>query len=350
MKTILITGGAGYIGSQTILEIMREGKYTPISIDNYSNSSPRSLAQVEFLTGSKAQNINIDLADRQSVQSMKDKLGPIEAVIHFAALKSVPDSTRYPIKYYQQNINSLLNILEVCDQLQIAKFIFSSSCSIYGNVETLPVSEFTEASNPLSPYAHSKLLGEEIIRRISELTNIQTICLRYFNPVGADYSGLLGEDSSSPPDNLVPMICETASGRRSSLSIFGNDYPTRDGTCIRDYVHVVDIAKAHLKAVDYLAHSTEKKSSFEAINLGSGCGVSVLEAINAFEKVNGLKVNHNFEPRRRGDVAKIFSDCQKARELLTWEPEFSIDQMMHSAWIWHNTLETLKTSEKNGAK
>jgi len=342
MKKILVTGGAGYIGSQTILEMLRAGRYLPISIDNFSNSSNRSLEQIEMITGIKVYNINIDLANRNLVQSEKKRLVPVEAVIHFAAHKSVPMSIQDPIQYYRNNLDSLLNVLELCEQLSVRNFIFSSSCSVYGDVDTLPVSEIITKFNPLSPYAHTKLIGEEMIERVSDSQRVRALCLRYFNPVGADSTGLLGEDSPSPPNNLVPIICNAASGARNSMEIYGRDYATRDGTCIRDYVHVVDIAKAHLKAVDYLVNSSNPPS-FDSINLGSGRGVSVLEAITAFERVTGKSVNYIFKPRRQGDVAQIFSNSKKAKAVLDWMPVSSIDEMMYSAWKWHNTLEILKT-------
>ncbi|MDW7695404.1 UDP-glucose 4-epimerase GalE [Flammeovirgaceae bacterium SG7u.111] len=334
---ILVTGGCGYIGSHTIIEIIRSTNYDVISVDNCVNSSPDTMDRIEKITGKKVKNYDVNLCDKEGTAKIFQENEDIAAVIHFAALKAVGESVEKPLWYYENNINSLLNVLSCCEKFGVENFIFSSSCSIYGNVDKLPVAEDTPMSEPESPYAHTKKLGEEMIQQIIRGKQINAIALRYFNPVGADKTGLNGEAPINKPNNLVPVITQTAAGIIPKVTVFGSDYDTRDGSCIRDYIHVSDIADAHIKAVDYLL---EKKNTekYEVFNLGSGDGVTVLEVIKAFEKVAGLALNYDLGPRRAGDVVSIYSDSSKAEKLLGWKTKIGLDEMMESAWKWEQVL------------
>lgn len=334
---ILVTGGCGYIGSQTIIQILRLTDYDVISADNLSNSSLKALDRIEKISGKRVKNYEVDLADKEATENIfrenKDLLG----VIHFAALKSVPESVEKPLLYYRNNINSLLNILECCEKFSVVNHIFSSSCSVYGNVKQLPVTEETPLNQTESPYAHTKVIGEQIIQNFAKTSAVNNIALRYFNPVGADESGLIGEDpvSNNKPNNLVPVITQTAAGIIKKLTIYGGDYNTRDGSCVRDYVHVMDIANAHIQALNYLIQRPVK---FEIFNLGTGNGVTVFEAIKAFEKVSGQKVNYEVGPRREGDVESIYSDSIKSEKKLGWQANRNIEDMMSSAWKWQQNV------------
>jgi UDP-glucose 4-epimerase len=330
MSKILVTGGCGYIGSQTIIELIRNN-YDVISIDNYINSSEETIDRIQKITGKRIVNWRIDLCDKNAVLNVFKSNLDICGVIHFAALKSVPESMEKPILYYKNNIQSLLNLIEVCQNFNVKNFIFSSSCSVYGDVKSLPVDENTPLSQPVSPYAHTKLMGEEMINHISKTSDINFVILRYFNPVGADITGLIGENPINPPTSLVPIITQTAKGLRDKMVVYGGDYPTRDGSCIRDYIHVIDIADAHIKAFEYNKTNPNK---VEVFNLGSGKGVTVLEAIQAFEGVTGIKVNYEILGRRDGDVVEIYSNSDKAKNILGWIPKYDIHDMMLSAWKW----------------
>ena len=332
-KSIIVTGGAGYIGSHTIIELLQKTDYHIISIDNFSNSSERTYERIEHITGKSFSRLNIDLCDLQKLSLALHEVENISGVIHFAAFKAVGESTDDPLKYYHNNLVSLINILKICEQKNIAGFIFSSSCSVYGNTADLPVTEHTALQPSASPYAYTKRIGEEMIMELcSKRKRFHAVLLRYFNPVGAHMSGLNGELSINKPSNLVPVITQTAAGI-NSLTVHGNDYDTRDGSCIRDYIHVSDIADAHVKALNHLLNR-ENKSNCEIFNLGTGKGVSVLEAIHAFEKVTGLKLTYNIGPRRSGDVVSIYANNDKARKELGWEPLYTIEDMMLSAWKW----------------
>ncbi len=337
MKKILITGGTGYIGSHTIIEILENTKFIPISIDNFSRSFPETLNRVKKITGKDVVNYDIDLCDLEDLEEVFKKNPEIEGVIHFAAYKSVPESVENPLLYYHNNINSLVNILKCCQKFGVQNFIFSSSCSVYGNVQKLPVTEETVLGKPESPYGHTKIIGEELIKNFVKANRIKTMPLRYFNPGGAHISGLNGEHSIDKPNNLVPFITQSAAGILGSLTVFGDDYDTRDGSCIRDYVHVSDIARAHVLALQYLMNDKREKV-FEIVNLGTGKGITVFEAIKSFVKVSGVTLNYNIGPRREGDVAAIYSDSSKAKELFGWECQYNIDDMMDSAWKWQKTL------------
>jgi UDP-glucose 4-epimerase len=333
-KTILVTGGAGYIGSHTIIELLKTTDFHVISVDNFSNSSEKTFDRIEKITGKKVTNYNVDLCDMPATKNIFKTEENIAGIIHFAAFKSVPESVANPHKYYHNNINSLLNILECCLEFNISDFIFSSSCSVYGNIEKLPVRETTPLGKAECPYAYSKQIGETILSDYAKaFPQLKIVALRYFNPVGAHITGLIGESPINKPNNLVPIITNTAIGKIPSMTVYGSDYPTRDGTCIRDYIHVTDIATAHIKALDYIK-SKKHKGNFSIFNLGTGQGVSVLEAIKAFEKVSGEKLNYKIGEKRPGDVGAIYSDCTLSQNELDWTTQFSLDQMMETAWKW----------------
>lgn len=334
MKTILVTGGAGYIGSHTVIEILKES-YQVIILDNFSNSNPKILERIYDLVGKEIKIYNRDC--RENLDDIFEE-NKIEGVIHFAAYKSVGESVEDPIRYYDNNINSLLNLLKISKKFGVGSFVFSSSCSLYGNLEELPATENSPLSDPESPYAYTKLVGERILKDFSNSNpEMKIISLRYFNPVGAHESGKIGESPINKPNNILPVICNSAE-TGEEIVVFGNDYPTRDGTCIRDYVHVSDIAKAHIMAISFL--SSDKAKNYEVYNLGSdnkdgGKGVTVLEVINSFERVNGIKLNYRIGERREGDIIEIYSDSSKAKEI-GWSPEKSLDEMVASSWKWHN--------------
>ncbi len=334
---IVVTGGCGYIGSHTIVELFKTTGFDVISIDNYSTSSSDTLKRIKKASGKEVKNYAVDLRNISAVRAVFSENLDIVGVIHFAAYKTVPESVENPILYYDNNINSLLNILTVCKEFNVTNFIFSSSCSVYGNVKSLPVNEDTSLEKAESPYAYTKVVGEEIIRNVTNVIPIKAIALRYFNPVGADVSGDIGENPITKPNNLVPYITQVAAGILPKLSVFGNDYPTRDGSCVRDYIHVTDIAGAHIKALDYLI-AGKNKSNFELFNLGTGEGVTVLEIIKAFEKAANLKLDFEIVGRRPGDVVEIYSDPKKAKEVLGWIPKFNAEEMMSTAWKWQQTL------------
>jgi len=344
MATILVTGGAGYIGSHTLIEILANSTHEVISVDNFSNSSIDAYDRVKSIVSRPFTQVVVDLCDRQATVAALEKVGKIDAIIHFAAFKSVPDSMANPIRYYDNNLGSLQNILHFATLQNIRNFIFSSSCSVYGNASALPVTELTPLMAAESAYGHTKQVGEEIIRFYGQSQpEFKSVLLRYFNPVGAHMSGKNGEMPISKPNNLVPIITQTAVGK-NSLTVFGNDYPTRDGSCIRDYIHVTDIANAHLKAVDYLL-SNPSAPSIDWLNLGTGTGVSVLEAIHSFEKVSSLKLPYTIGARRTGDVVAVYANNEKARNVLGWQPKYNLDDMMLSAWRWQQALEELGLSK-----
>ena len=339
MQTIIVTGGAGYIGSHTIIELLNQTDYTIVSIDNFSNSTPATFDRIESITGKRIQNLNVNICNLEALEfaisSVKNPIG----IIHFAAFKSVGDSVSNPLNYYHNNLQSLINILKICKLKNIDNFIFSSSCSVYGNVDVLPVTEETPFAVAESPYAHTKQIGEDIVSNFtkSEQT-FKAVLLRYFNPVGAHQSGLNGELSKDKPNNLVPFITQSAVGILPPLTVFGGDYDTRDGSCIRDYIHVSDIADAHVKALNYLIESRQKQKT-SVFNLGTGNGVSVFEAINSFEKVSNHKLNYSVGPRRAGDVINIYANNNLAKQELHWIPKFNLDDMMLSAWKWQLNIK-----------
>lgn len=337
-KKIIVTGGAGYIGSHTLIELINEKQFDVISIDNFSNSSSGTFDRIKKITGIKIKNYDVDLCNLQEVRKVFKSNKDVVGIIHFAAFKSVPESTENPLLYYHNNIASLVNILKCVQEYHVANFIFSSSCSVYGNIDKLPVKEDTVLKKAESPYGYSKQVGEEMIKNFSSVANNNNfIVLRYFNPVGAHLSGLIGELPINLPTSLVPVIAQTAIGRRKKLTVHGKDYTTRDGTCIRDYVHVSDIASAHVSALNYLIEK-KNKTNYDVFNLGTGKGVTVLEAIKAFEKESGKKLNYDMGKRREGDVGAIYSDCSKALKLLKWRAKLNINEMMASAWKWEQNI------------
>ncbi len=333
---ILVTGGTGYIGSHTVIELLSNGNYEVVTIDNFLNSSPKTLERMAGVLGFEVKNSKIDLCDWAAVANFFENETKFDGIIHFAALKSVPDSVAAPVVYYQNNLNSLLNILKACQVFDIRNLIFSSSCSVYGNPQHLPVSENTPFQPAESPYAHTKQMGEEILQHFTKTFPLKCLSLRYFNPVGAHLSGKIGEDPSNPPTNLVPIITQTAAGLRKEMSVFGFDYPTRDGTCIRDYIHVCDIAEAHKLAFDVVFQAED--AFYDVINLGSGAGVSVLEMVKAFEKVADVSLNYKMVARRLGDVMAVYSDTSKSKRVLKWSARHTVEEMMLSAWLWQKKL------------
>ncbi|MBK8652526.1 MAG: UDP-glucose 4-epimerase GalE [Haliscomenobacter sp.] len=333
MPKILVTGGCGYIGSHTIVDLIGHG-FTAVSVDNLLNSNESSLDGVAQITGQKVQNYRTDLCDLEGVRQVFRDHPDIQGVIHFAALKLVGESVEKPLRYYRNNIVGLLNLLECMQDAGVPHLIFSSSCSVYGNASELPVTESTPRQEAESPYARTKQIGEDILQDLTKVdSRINAILLRYFNPAGAHESARIGEDPSNPATNLVPVITETAASKRPELVVFGNDYPTRDGSNVRDYIHVMDLANAHTKALQYLL---EKRNSArcEIFNLGIGEGVTVLEAIQAFERATGAKLNYRIGPRRPGDVVAIYANLDKATRLLGWVPQRNIDDIMRTAWAW----------------
>jgi UDP-glucose 4-epimerase len=304
-KTVIVTGGAGYIGSHTIIELIQNTNFKVISIDNYINSSPQTYERIEQVTGKKVDHKKIDLCDRAAFFKTFENDTNIVGLIHFAALKSVPESVEKPSLYYHNNLNSLINVVDFCIQKNISNLIFSSSCSVYGNIDNLPVTENTPFSKAESPYAHTKQIGEQMLELYAKSgVNFKTLALRYFNPVGAHESGLIGESPINPPTSLIPIITQTAIGLREKMFVHGVDYPTRDGSCVRDYIHVSDIANAHVIALQKLIENTNSLP-FDVINLGTGDGVSVKEAIASFETNTNVSLNYEFGPRRAGDRKSV---------------------------------------------
>ncbi|MGE5943764.1 MAG: UDP-glucose 4-epimerase GalE [Flavobacteriales bacterium] len=337
MDKILVTGGLGFIGSHTVVELQNEG-YEVVIIDNLSNSSLDVLDGITAITGKKPLFEKIDLRDRGHVEEFFKKHHDIKGVIHFAASKAVGESVKEPLMYYENNISTLVYILKEMKNFSSANFIFSSSCTVYGQADELPITENAPVKIAESPYGNTKQIGEEIIRDTCKIVpNVKAIALRYFNPIGAHESPKIGELPIGVPQNLVPFITQTAMGIREQLSVFGNDYPTPDGTCIRDYIHVVDLAKAHVIALKRLLEN-KNKSNYETFNLGTGKGSSVLEVIHSFEKVSGKKLNYKIVDRREGDVISAYADTKKANDELGWKSQLTLDDAMRSAWKWEQVV------------
>ena len=333
MKKVLVTGGCGYIGSHTIVDLLENG-FEVISIDNLANSTEDVLDGIFEITGKRVRNYAVDLCDREATRKVFSTHPDIAGIIHFAALKSVGESVEQPIRYFRNNLNSLLNVLDCAREFNVDHFIFSSSCSVYGNSADLPVMEDTPWEEAQCPYARTKQMGEQIIRDFSVVAkDLRFILLRYFNPAGAHPSAIIGEAPSNPANNLVPVITETAIGKRDEMTVFGDDYNTRDGSCIRDYIHIMDLANAHTKALQYLIEK-EPEQPFDVFNLGIGEGVTVLEAVHSFEQVTGKKLAYRIGPRRPGDVVAVYADYSKAASLLGWQPRYKIDDIMRTAWDW----------------
>ncbi len=340
-KKILVTGGAGYIGSHTIIEILERTDFEVVSVDNFSNSSPVTFDRIERVCGRRVVNYEIDLCANGAAGRLAALESDVVGVIHFAAFKSVPESVAHPTKYYQNNLVSLVSVAEYCRLVSAKAFIFSSSCSVYGNIDSLPVSEDTPLSRPESPYAHTKQIGETITQQYALLGPTRAISLRYFNPAGAHRTGLIGESPINPASSLIPIITQTAIGKREKMWVHGDDYATRDGSCIRDYIHVCDVATAHLSALRRLIEADGDR--YDVINLGTGRGVSVKEAIESFERCTGVKLNYAIGARRKGDVIAIYSDTGKSQRLLNWTAVTSLDEMVGSAWKWEVNLREEKS-------
>lgn len=336
MKKILVTGGAGYIGSHTIVDLIEHG-FEVICIDNFSRSLPASLQGIKEITGKEVKNYAIDLCDLAAVKAVFESHKDLAGVIHFAAYKAVPESIEKPLLYYRNNMNSLFNIIECCKEYAIQNIVFSSSCSVYGNPDSLPVTENTPLKKAECAYAATKQMGEVVLSDAAHSFQIPSIALRYFNPVGAHTSALIGERSPDKPNNLLPIVTQTAAGILDKMYVWGTDYDTRDGSCIRDYIHVMDIANAHTKALQYLLE-TKDKPLYQVLNIGSGKGVSVLEVINSFEKITGEALRYEMGPRREGDVVAVYADNTKVKALLNWEVRHDTDTMLRTAWAWQKKL------------
>jgi len=342
MSKVLVTGGTGYIGSHTVVELINEG-FEVVIVDNLSNSNVEVLNGIEKITGVRPVFENIDCVDYVAMDNMMDKYGEIDAIIHFAASKAVGESVEKPLLYYRNNLVSLINLLQLMPVHKIKNFVFSSSCTVYGQPDILPVTENAPIKPALSPYGNTKQIGEEIIRDTiyANPTNYQSIILRYFNPIGAHASAEIGELPNGVPNNLLPFVTQTAIGIRKQLQVFGNDYDTPDGSCIRDYIHVVDLAKAHVVAVKRML-TGKSKDSLEIFNLGTGRGLSVLEIIKTFEEVNQVKVPYKIVSRREGDIEKVWADPTFANEVLGWKAVETVEETLRSAWAWELNLAKLR--------
>ena len=339
-QKIIVTGGAGYIGSHTVVALIEAG-YEPIIIDNFSNADKKILGQIEKITSESIRCYELDCNDYQSLKGIFETEKNILGSIHFAAAKAVGESVQNPLKYYHNNVNSLINLMRIQLEYGIEYLVFSSSCTVYGQPEKLPVTEKTPIQVANSPYGNTKQICEEIINDVvTSKANIKASSLRYFNPVGAHPSAMIGELPFGVPNNLVPYITQTAVGLRDSLTIFGDDYDTIDGTCIRDYIHVMDLAKAHVRALDWL-QSQENNSFNEVFNLGMGKGYSVLEVVQTFEKVNNIELNYAIGKKRPGDISQIYGSVDKANRLLNWQTELSIEDALKDAWRWQLQLKEM---------
>jgi UDP-glucose 4-epimerase len=336
-QKILVTGGCGYIGSHTVVELI-ENNFEVLIIDDFSNSNKETIENIHKITGVKPTFYACDLKEIHTVRKILKENKDIAATIHFAAYKAVGESVAKPLLYYQNNLVSLINILSTQLEIGTTNFIFSSSATVYGNPKTLPITEENETQRPFSPYGNTKKIAEEILEDLSKANkDCNLISLRYFNPIGAHKSGLIGELPNGTPNNLMPYITQTAVGLRDKLSVYGNDYPTPDGTPIRDYIHVVDLAKAHVKALKRQLQNKQEEN-FEVFNLGTGKGYSVLEVIKAFEKVSKKKLNYEIVERRDGDVPKLYAATKLAEEKLEWKANKSLEEMIASAWQWEQKV------------
>jgi UDP-glucose 4-epimerase len=328
----------GFIGSHTVVELQKQG-FEVVIIDNLSNASLDVLDGIFSITGKRPAFEKMDLRDKVAVQSFFKKYPDVTGIIHFAASKAVGESVQNPLLYYENNISSLVYILQELQQKQEAHFIFSSSCTVYGQAKNMPITEEAPIQPAMSPYGNTKQIGEEIIADVAKISNLNAILLRYFNPIGAHDSAAIGELPLGVPQNLVPFITQTAMGLRPELAVFGNDYPTADGTCVRDYIHVVDLAKAHVIALQRLIDK-KNTENVEVFNLGTGTGSSVLEVIHAFEKVSQKKLPYKIVDRREGDVVEAYADTEKANKVLGWKTELSLEQALESAWKWEQKIRS----------
>ena len=336
MNKILVTGGCGYIGAHTIVDLIENG-FNPVCIDNNSRSTTALLNGIKEITGVTVKNYKVDLSNFDDTYAVFQENTDIKGIIHFAAYKAVGESVEKPLMYFENNLFSLINILKCTQEFNVPHFIFSSSCTVYGSPDTIPVTEESPTKPAESPYGATKQMGEEIVRDVTKTGDLKSVLLRYFNPVGAHPSTLIGELPLGKPENLVPAITQTAIGKIKQLTVYGDDYPTRDGSCIRDYIHVCDIAHAHTLALRHLIENKNVEKC-EVYNLGTGNGVSVLEAIHAFEKISGKKLNYKIGPRRPGDIMAIYANNSVAKEKLKWDPKYSLNEMMATAWKWELKL------------
>jgi UDP-glucose 4-epimerase len=335
MKKILVTGGLGYIGSHTVVALQQFG-YEVVIIDDLSNTTIDVLDKITAITHIKPQYFNIDLKEKKAVKNFFQSQS-IDGIIHFAASKAVGESVEKPLEYYENNIASLIYLLQEMKIHKVNNLIFSSSCTVYGQADALPITENALVKHATSPYGNTKQIGEEIIEDTSKVTDIQTIALRYFNPIGAHESAKIGELPLGIPQNLIPFVTQTAAGIRKELSVFGHDYPTPDGTAIRDYIHVMDLAEAHIVALERLLQN-KNKSPFEVFNIGTGKGNSVLEVIQTFEKVTGVLVPYKLVERRQGDITAAYANTDLAYKELGWKAKRTLEDALLSAWNWQKTL------------
>ena len=331
MKRILVTGGLGFIGSHTVVELQNSG-YQVIIIDNLYNSKIEVLDRIISITGIKPSYFNIDLRNKIAVKDFFNT-NKVDGIIHFAASKAVGESVKNPLLYYENNISTLVYLLQEMKEHQLSNFIFSSSCTVYGQADELPITENAPVKPAESPYGNTKQIGEEIIKESCKANGLKAIALRYFNPIGAHETAIIGELPLGVPQNLIPFVTQTAAGIRKELSVFGDDYPTKDGTAVRDYIHVVDLAKAHIAALERLLNNGNKKD-FEVFNVGTGTGSSVLEVIKAFEKVSNTRLNYKIVARREGDITSAYADTTLAKVELGWETEKTLEQALLAAWKW----------------
>lgn len=341
MKKILVTGGTGYIGSHTLVDLIEQG-YEVISVDNYSRSDARMLQGIEAITGKKVPNYAIDLCSLSATRTLFEENKDIAGIIHFAAYKAVGESVEQPLLYFENNIQSLLNLLRCVQEYRIPYFVFSSSCTVYGEPDHIPVTEETPLKPAASPYGLTKQIGEQLLQDFVKATDCAALLLRYFNPAGAHPSAEIGELPVGKPQNLVPAITQSAMGVIDALTVHGTDYPTRDGSCVRDYIHVCDLARAHTQALQLL-EKENKKHACEAINLGSGTGITVLEAIRAFEKAAARKLEWTIGPRRPGDVMAIYANNEKAISRLGWHAAYDMEAIMATAWAWEQRYRNGET-------
>lgn len=335
-KKILVTGGMGYIGSHTVVELLQHG-YEVVIADNLVNAQERVLQHIDTITGKKPLFYCMDVCNREALIQLFEQEKYFDTVIHFAAFKAVAESVQQPLKYFRNNLGSLISLLECMQQYACTNIVFSSSATVYGDPDVLPVTETTPFKKALSAYGSTKQMSEEILEKAAATVIVKAISLRYFNPVGAHGSGLLGELPSGTPNNLMPFVTQTAIGKLKQLTVFGNDYPTPDGFCVRDYIHVVDLAKAHVKACERMIGSKENKP-YEVFNIGTGKGLSVMEVIRAFEKENNLQLQYIIGERRVGDAAAIYAAVEKANSILQWRAEKNIADMVKDAWRWEKAL------------
>ncbi len=335
MQRILVTGGLGYIGSHTVVELQDAG-FEVVVVDNLSNTSRQVEDRIKQISQKQFGYYEADVCDTDALSDIF-QTEQFDGVIHFAAHKAVGESVEHPVKYYRNNVNGLISVLDCMQKFDVKNIVFSSSCTVYGDTKKSPITEQHPIVEATSPYGTTKIIGEEILFDLAKVTDIKVVSLRYFNPVGAHPSALIGELPTGVPNNLVPYITQTAAGIREKLTIFGQDYNTPDGTNVRDFIHVMDLAKAHVKAIKF---ASDHQFSTEIFNLGTGKGHSVLEVVNAFEKANNTSLNYAFGERRVGDVEQIWADASKAKNILKWETQIGLDEMMRSAWVWQKSLDS----------